>query len=96
MELCQARVGSICTETATWRQSVHAGDRPTGRVMYWTYWCDEHAKRVVERRRTNWLSPATMEPMDGIAAALADSPHTTPETVQAVVAAAQPETKDAK
>ena len=58
MEQCQSEVGGACASEATWVQAVHAGDRVEGRLLYSTFWCDEHAKRVVERRKTNWIAAA--------------------------------------
>lgn len=60
MEQCQARTGGVCNQVATWKQSVHVGDRQDGRFLYYSYWCDEHAKRVAEHRKQNWVTPATM------------------------------------
>lgn len=60
MEQCQSKVGGACLRDATWVQAVRAGDRAAGRLLYSTYWCDEHAERVVERRKSNWISPAIM------------------------------------
>jgi hypothetical protein len=39
---------------------VRAGDQPTGRLMYFSYWCDEHAQRIVKRRETEHVKPAAM------------------------------------
>jgi hypothetical protein len=63
MTACQSRIGSICTREATWKQEVRAGDQPTGRLMYFSYWCDEHAQRIVKRRETEHVKPAAMTRM---------------------------------
>jgi hypothetical protein len=60
MKACQSRIGSICTREATWKQEVRAGDMPTGRVLYFSYWCDEHAARIEKRRETELIKPASM------------------------------------
>jgi len=60
MEQCQAKVGGACIRDATWIQAVRAGDRIGGRLLYSTFWCDEHAERVVERRKTNWIAAPLM------------------------------------
>jgi hypothetical protein len=60
MELCQSKVGGACSREAAWVQAVRAGDRPTGRLLYSTYWCEEHAERVIERRKSNWITAADM------------------------------------
>lgn len=63
MEQCESKVGGVCGRLATWKQAVHAGQRPTGRVLLHSYWCDEHAAAIVERRRREWLAPADMVPL---------------------------------
>lgn len=60
MEVCQSKAGGICTQTATWKQSVHAGTGEAGRFLYFAYWCDEHAQRIAEHRKQNWVAPAKM------------------------------------
>jgi len=60
MEQCQSKVGGACARDATWIQAVRAGDRAAGRLLYSTYWCDEHAQRVIERRKSNWIAAADM------------------------------------
>ena len=60
MTVCQSRIGSICNRDATWKQEVRAGDLPTGRLMYVSYWCDEHAARILKRRETELIKPAVM------------------------------------
>jgi len=60
MEHCQSKVGGACAREATWVQAVRAGDRAAGRLLYSTFWCDEHAQRVIERRKTNWITAAIM------------------------------------
>lgn len=57
MERCEAKSGGSCARPATWKQSVHAGNRAAGRLLYHSYWCDEHAQRVAEHRRRD-KSPA--------------------------------------
>jgi len=63
MKTCQSRIGSICTREATWKQEVRAGDLPAGRVLYFSYWCDEHAQRIEKRRETEHVKPASMARM---------------------------------
>ncbi len=60
MERCESKTGGICTLPATWEHSVHAGNRAAGRLLYRSYWCDEHAEGVAERRRRDWLPPPRM------------------------------------
>jgi len=60
MKTCQSRVGSACTQEATWKQEVRIGDKPTGRLLYFSYWCDEHAARIAKRRETEFITPAAM------------------------------------
>ena len=60
MATCQSRIGTVCSRDATWKQEVRAGDRPTGRVLFFSYWCDEHAARIVKRRETELISPPSM------------------------------------
>ena len=51
MSHCENKVGGACTRDATWQQIVHAGDREAGAILYRSYWCDEHAAAVAEKRR---------------------------------------------
>jgi hypothetical protein len=60
MERCESKTGGICTRPAIWKQSVHAGNREAGRLLYHSYWCDEHAQRVADHRRRDKLPPAEM------------------------------------
>ena len=60
MEQCESKSGGICTRAATWKQRVHAGNREDGRFQYHSYWCDEHAERIAEKRRVDWIAPAKM------------------------------------
>lgn len=60
METCESKVGGPCTQAATWKQTVHAGHRDDGRFLMHSYWCDEHAAIIVERRRREWLPPPRM------------------------------------
>jgi hypothetical protein len=60
MQLCESKTGGICARDATWKQSVHAGRGEVGRLLYHSYWCDEHARRVAEHRKQGWLPPAKM------------------------------------
>jgi hypothetical protein len=60
MEQCESRTGGICARPATWKQSVYAGNRESGRFLYHAYWCDEHAEGVAERRREEWVAPPEM------------------------------------
>jgi len=61
MEQCEGKIGGICRRSATWKQSVHAGNQTTSRVLMFSYWCDEHAENIVQRRRREWLAPPHME-----------------------------------
>jgi hypothetical protein len=61
VEECESKVGGICRLPATWKQSVHAGNRASGRVLMYSYWCDAHAENIVQRRRREWLPPPHME-----------------------------------
>lgn len=60
MQRCESKMGGGCESPATWKQSVHAGGRATGRVEYSSYWCDAHAEAIAEKRRTDWDAAATM------------------------------------
>lgn len=53
-------MGSGCGSPATWKQSVYAGGRASGRVEYYSYWCDKHAQAIAEKRRADWHAAATM------------------------------------
>lgn len=61
MDQCEGKIGGICQRPATWKQTVRAGNQPTGRVLLHSYWCDEHAEKIVQRRRRELLTPAQME-----------------------------------
>ena len=61
MELCESKIGGVCGRPATWKQSVHAGVREAGQLLYCSLWCDEHAERIAEKRRVEWAAPANME-----------------------------------
>ncbi len=60
MKSCESKTGGICTQAATWKQSVYAGKGDAGRLLYHSYWCDEHAKRVTEHRKRDWMPPPKM------------------------------------
>jgi len=60
MELCESKVGKVCGQTATWKQAVHAGERPTGRLLFHAYWCDQHAEKITQKRRQDRVVPPTM------------------------------------
>ena len=60
MAQCESKVGGICDRPATWKQAMHAGQRETGRIVLHSYWCDEHAERIRQKRRTDWLVPPDM------------------------------------
>jgi hypothetical protein len=60
MEQCEGKVGGICARPATWKQIVHAGRQETGRVLLHSYWCDEHAEKIVQKRRADWQVPPDM------------------------------------
>ena len=64
MERCESKTDGICRRPATWKQSVRAGNREAGRLLYHSYWCDEHAERVAQRRRQDWIAPPTMTRID--------------------------------
>jgi hypothetical protein len=57
MARCEATTGGICRRPATWKHSVHVGNREAGRFLYDGYWCDEHAERVAEQRRRDRIPP---------------------------------------
>jgi hypothetical protein len=63
MEQCESRVGGICARPATWKQTIHAGQRDQGRFLMHAVWCDEHADRVVQKRRRESLAPPQMTPL---------------------------------
>jgi hypothetical protein len=63
MEQCESKVGGVCTRPATWKQTIHAGQRDQGRVLMYSLWCDEHAENIVLRRRREWLAPPAMAPL---------------------------------
>lgn len=60
MEQCEGKVRGICGRAATWKQTVHAGRRETGHVLLRSYWCDEHAEAIVQKRRREWLPEPDM------------------------------------
>jgi len=60
---CEGKIGGICGRAATWQQAVHAGRRETGRVLMQSYWCDEHAAAIGEKRRREWLPEPDMARM---------------------------------
>lgn len=60
MERCEGKAGGICTRDATWKHSIHAGNREDGRFLYNSYWCDEHAERVTQQRKQDWIAPPRM------------------------------------
>ena len=60
MEQCESKVGGVCGRPATWKQAVHAGQGGTGRILLHSYWCDQHAEAIVEKRRREWLAPPDM------------------------------------
>ena len=60
MERCEGKTGGICTRPATWKHSVHVGNREDGRFLYNSYWCDEHAQIVADRRRRDRVAPPRM------------------------------------
>jgi hypothetical protein len=59
MGQCESKTAGGCGKAATWEQTVQAGDRPSGRFLYHSYWCDEHAESIVQKRRRDRL-PAPM------------------------------------
>jgi len=60
MKACESKTGGVCGRAATWKQSVHAGNREAGQFLFYSHWCDEHAEKIAEKRRTDWTAPATM------------------------------------
>jgi hypothetical protein len=60
MQTCQSRVGIACEREATWMQEVRVGDRPNGRMLYHSYWCDEHAARITKRRKEQLAPPPAL------------------------------------
>jgi hypothetical protein len=60
MSACQSRVGGVCEREATWKQEVRVGDRPNGRMLYFSYWCDEHAARITKRREEQLARPPVL------------------------------------
>ena len=60
MASCESKTGGICVRSAAWKQAVHVGDRVTGRLLYHSYWCDEHAEIIAAKRRLDRMQPPTM------------------------------------
>ena len=60
MEQCESKTQGVCRQPATWKQTVQAGGRERGRFLYYSYWCDEHAEAIVQKRRLERLSPPMM------------------------------------
>lgn len=60
MERCEGKTGGICMRAATWKHDVYAGNREGGRLLYHSYWCDEHAERIARKRQEDWVAPAKM------------------------------------
>jgi len=60
MEQFESKVGGVCGRSATWKQAVHAGERVSGRILFHSYWCDEHADKITQRRRRDLVSPPIM------------------------------------
>jgi len=63
MESCESKTGGICRRSATWKQAVHAGGRTAGRLLYHSYWCDEHAEIIAAKRRLDHMPPPMMAPL---------------------------------
>ena len=63
MEHCESKTGGACMRPATWKQSVHTGNGEAGRFLYYSYWCDEHAASILEKRRLDWSAPPSMTRM---------------------------------
>jgi hypothetical protein len=59
-EHCESKIGGACARSATWKQAIHAGQGNTGRVLMYSSWCDEHADRIVQKRRRDSLAPPQM------------------------------------
>lgn len=60
MEHCESKTRGSCRQPATWKQTVQAGKRESGRFLYYSYWCDEHAEIIVYKRRLDRLTPPMM------------------------------------
>jgi hypothetical protein len=60
MEHGESKAGGICRRAATWKQTLHAGQRDAGRFLFRSFWCDQHAGSVSERRRREWLPTPRM------------------------------------
>jgi hypothetical protein len=60
IEHCESKIGGVCARTATWKQTIHAGRGNTGRVLMHSNWCDEHADRIAQKRRRDYLAPPEM------------------------------------
>jgi hypothetical protein len=58
---CESKIGGGCVRAATWKQTVHAGDRESGRILFHSHWCDEHVEIISERRRRDWSPPPRLE-----------------------------------
>ena len=60
---CESKVGGVCARPAAWKQTIYAGQRDQGRVLMYSVWCDEHADRIVQKRRRESLAPPQMTPL---------------------------------
>lgn len=65
MEQCESKTQYICKAPATWKQTVQVGNRANGRFLYYSYWCDQHAEVIVQKRRLDRLTPPMMVRMVG-------------------------------
>jgi hypothetical protein len=63
MASCESKTGGICVRAARWKQAVHAGNRATGRLLFHSYWCDEHADIIAAKRRVDGMPPPTLAPI---------------------------------
>ena len=63
MAQCESKVGGVCARSATWRQTIRAGQRDQGRVLMYSNWCDEHAENIIQKRRRESLAPPQMTPL---------------------------------
>jgi hypothetical protein len=63
MEQCESKVGGACARPATWKHAIHAGQRDQGRILMHAAWCDEHAEKIRQKRRSDWQAPPDMAPL---------------------------------
>ncbi len=66
MQQCESRIGGVCTRPATWKQAIHGGQMDQGRILMHSVWCDEHADRIVQKRRRESLPPPQMVQLESV------------------------------